>query len=288
MILGCWLLGSAAWGKEAPFAGRVVRDLVYAEPGGKKLRLDAWVPPGGPTGAPVVLVIHGGGFVGGWRWMMDPLCRALAEHGMVAFNLQYRLAPRYRFPAPIEDTACALRWIARHAAEYGGDSQRLGVTGESAGGYLSAMAVLAIPERFSGECGAPGAAEWPTIKAAVLYYGPYDLAASYHAPSRMIPVYYYAALGKTLRQDPELYRKYSPATYLHPDLPPILLQTGTLDYFLEEAKTLDRRLREMGEQSELIVWEGAKHGFAVSPKVKPGAVNYEKTAEFFLRELTAD
>jgi len=291
-IIGIVLFGalaaSAALAKEKPFAGRVVTDLVYVERGRKEMKLDAWAPPGEPQGAPVVLVIHGGGFTGGWRWMMDPLCRALAEKGIVVFNLQYRLAPRYPFPAPIEDTRCALRWIARHAPEYGGDPARLGVTGESAGGYLSAMAVFPPPDQFCNESCPEGAAAMPEIKAAVLYYGPYDLAASLDDDFKPIPLIYYLCLGKTLKQDPERYREFSATTYLHPGLPPLLLQSGTRDYFLPEAQGLYAKLQALGEDAELIVWEGAKHGFAISPKVAPGSVNYEKTAEFFLKHLVAN
>jgi len=285
-----FLLASPSFGaaKEKPFTGRVIKDVVYVERGRKELKLDVFVPAGEPKKAPMVLVIHGGGFIGGVRLMMAPLCKVLAENGMVAFSLQYRLAPRYRFPAPTEDTRCALRWLARHGPEYGGDPARIGVTGESAGGYLSAMSIFPAADRFSEEPCPEGVEQVPAIRAAVLYYGPYDLVKSYDYDYWGIRPLYYFALGATLKQAPERYREQSPITYLHPGLPAILLQSGTYDYFLPEAKDLYQRLKEMGEPVELIVWEKAKHGFAVIPGSVPGPVNFDKTAEFFLEHLAAD
>jgi len=149
MIGVVMLLLTLAWdaslAAERNFSGRVEKGVTYVERGRKSLRLDVYLPEAGAAPVPAVVVIHGGGFIGGFRGMMDPLCRALAAAGMAAFNIDYRLSPRYQFPAPTEDARCALRWVARHAKEYGADPGRLGVTGESAGAYLAAMTVFPGP-----------------------------------------------------------------------------------------------------------------------------------------------
>ena len=280
IILAGWLSPAAAKKDDG-----VIRDVVYVQRGGKPLHLDVHLPPGGAHHAPVVLVIHGGGFTGGWRVQMDPLCRAIAAEGMVVFNVQYRLAPRAPLSAATEDVRCALRWIAAHAQEYGGDPGRIGITGESAGGYFSAMALFAPPERFCAEACEAGAERLPPLKAAVLYYGLYDLPRAYHA-SRIATAALRVSLGQTPQQAPELYRELSPLTYLHPGLPPILIQTGTRDYFLGENQDLHDRLQALGEDVEIIVWDKAHHGFALYPTSWPPA-SAERTAEFFREKLGA-
>ena len=92
---------------------------------------------------PLLLYLHGGGFVIGNLETHDSLCRQLALHsGGAVVALDYRLAPEHRFPAAIDDSWAALRWLADHAASLGLDSRRLAVGGDSAGGTLAAVAAL--------------------------------------------------------------------------------------------------------------------------------------------------
>jgi acetyl esterase len=95
-------------------------------------------------GLPLLLYLHGGGFVIGGIETHDSLCRQLALHsGGAVLSLDYRLAPEHRFPAAHEDTLAALRWLhAQGAAALGCDRQRLAVGGDSAGGTLAAAAAI--------------------------------------------------------------------------------------------------------------------------------------------------
>jgi acetyl esterase len=100
------------------------------------------------TARPVVLNFHGGGFVLGSARQCDWSCSIVAKDlGAVVVSVDYRLAPRHRFPAGVEDCYDALRWTAAHAPELGGDPGRLGVMGDSAGGNLAAVvSILARDE----------------------------------------------------------------------------------------------------------------------------------------------
>src|SRR5439155_3916883 len=92
---------------------------------------------------PVLLYLHGGGFTIGNLETHDSLCRQLAlRSGAAVLALDYRLAPEHRFPAAVEDTWAALRWLAQHAAALGLDATRLAVGGDSAGGTLAAVAAI--------------------------------------------------------------------------------------------------------------------------------------------------
>ena len=125
-----------------PWADRpAVYDVAYGP--AERHRLDIY--PADRAGAPVVLFLHGGGFVGGDK-RGDPVFygnvgRYFAAHGFLAVLANYRLAPAASWPSGIEDVTAAVDWITRHAADHGGDNARIVLIGQSAGaahaaGYL--------------------------------------------------------------------------------------------------------------------------------------------------------
>jgi acetyl esterase/lipase len=117
---------------------RVEKNLVYASKDKKDLKLDAYLPTGsGPY--PSVVVIHGGGWMSGSKWQLGRYAMALAKRGMNTFAINYRLAPKYKHPAQIDDCRDAVRWVRKNSKKYGGDPKRIGALGYSAGAHLSAM-----------------------------------------------------------------------------------------------------------------------------------------------------
>src|SRR5262249_5209573 len=109
-------------------------DLVYCRPNASTtLKLDLARPQGtGPF--PVVIFLHGGGWISGTRKTYLPYMAEAVQAGYVAVSVSYRLAPADRFPAAVHDVKCAVRWLRAHSARYGIDPQRMGVVGYSAGG----------------------------------------------------------------------------------------------------------------------------------------------------------
>lgn len=277
------LLASAAR-RHRDFPGEVRRDVVYARHGGRAQKLDVFIPAGLTAPAPVVLNIHGGGFVGGNRKQVEPLCMAIAQRGMVVFNVAYRLAPWSRLPASIEDVRCALRFAEAHAAEYGGDPSRIGVVGESAGAYLASMLFLPPAEAFP--CSCPNArAPLPAVQAAVLYYGVYDLAASYELPFPFIKPMLWLALGATPRRDRARYDRYNAAAVLPASLPRTLLLVGDADPLFPETRDLRERLIAAGLSVEMQTYPAAGHGFAVYLDDPPGGSNLRRAAQFLEKNL---
>ncbi len=107
------------------------------------VRIRVYQPPGAAPHRPVLVYLHGGGWVAGSLDTHDGVCRALcARTPCAVVSVDYRLAPEHRYPAAVEDAWAATAWVAAHATSIGGDASRLAVGGDSAGGTLAAAVAL--------------------------------------------------------------------------------------------------------------------------------------------------
>ncbi len=234
---------------------------------GDVLKLDIAQPRGLSQVAPVVMLVHGGGWGAGSRLDYRPLMLALAQQNMVAVSVDYRLTPRSRFPAQLEDVKCAVRWIRAHAAQYRMDTRRVVAVGGSAGAHLVALlGTTAGRPEFEGSGGY--AEQSSHIDAMVLHGGPYDLVAgvqealaapsteSAHAVNMTERL-----LGGPLAQRPQAYREASAATYVSRESAPALIVHGRLDPLVpfRQATRFHERLRSWQVPSELVVIDGAGH-----------------------------
>ena len=224
-----------------PFLHRGVertRNLSYGD-AGRRNRLDVYCHPARPSGGPVLIHLHGGGFFMGRKSLYSrALLVELARHGWVCVSASYRLRPRAVFPDYLVDAKKAIAWARRHAAEYGADSSVVLVAGSSAGAHLAATAALtpndsAFQPRFEH-------ADTPVAGAVCLfgYYGPVDRARP-ALPS-------------------------SPFDYVQPEAPPLLIAHGDQDMLVpvEQARALAERLRDVST-SPVVYAElpGGPHNF---------------------------
>src|ERR1700680_4336691 len=111
--------------------------IVYGEAGGEKLTMD-YYPPAGPAPHPIAIIIHGGGYVGGTsKNGREAYCADfLPPAGYAVFSINYRLAPKYPYPAMVEDVERAIRYIRHNAKTWHADPKRIALVGGSAGGRL--------------------------------------------------------------------------------------------------------------------------------------------------------
>ena len=187
---------------------RVIKDVAYTDEGtaADSLRkLDLYLPKD-RKGFPIVLWIHGGGLHAGDKVKSAAVAERLVLHGFGVVSTNYRLSPAVKFPAHIEDVATAFRWVHDHVREYGGDRDRLFVTGGSAGGYLTIL--LTLDERYLKGKGLSS----KNIRAAIPISGLMDVSRA--GPGR---------LGAVWDDDPETLKEASPLSYARADAPPILI-----------------------------------------------------------------
>ncbi len=209
----CFLLAAVA----ALVSAADLRDIEYARPDGEPLRLDAHIPDG-PGPFPAAILVHGGGFEAGDKqtyitYVFEPLSQA----GFVWFSIDYRLSPRYRFPAATDDVEEAVRWVRRHAAEYKVDVDRIALIGESAGGHL--VSYVGARNLRSAH-----------VDAVVSFYGIHDFvafAAHYQGDSPVTERFLGSRLLTAL--DVDAFVKASPIAYAQASSPPFLMIHGKND-----------------------------------------------------------
>jgi acetyl esterase len=217
--------------------------------------------PSGSGPFPILVFFHGGGWVIGNRETHDATSRALTNAaGCIVASIDYRLAPEHKFPAAMEDSYAATRWIADHATSIGADPARIAVGGDSAGGNLAATVSLAARERGG-----------PPLVFQLLIYPVTDHA--YDTPS-----YKENADGYFLTRDAMVWfwNHYldreadgrnplaSPlrASDLR-SLPPAFVMTAEYDPLRDEGEMYAKRLRDAGVPVTLTRYDGTIHGFFI-------------------------
>jgi acetyl esterase/lipase len=153
---------------------RVEPDVIYLSTGSWDGKLDLYLPRR-PSGAmPTAILFHGGGWVTGTKDEIALDVLPYLAMGFAVVNVDYRVARVATAPAAVEDSRCALRWVIRHAPQYGFDPARLVLVGSSAGAHLALMAAMAPASAgFDGLC--PGN-EPLTVAAVVNFFGIVDVA----------------------------------------------------------------------------------------------------------------
>ena len=249
---------------------RRILNIPYGEslPGDKGGRnlLDVVLPVAPGTNRPILVQIHGGGWmIGDKREQGGPLMGYLASRGWVCFAINYRLSPQAKFPAHIVDVKRALRWIREHAHEYGADPRFICVTGGSAGGHLTALTALSQNDPAYQ----PGFETADTsVAAAVPFYGVYDFLdrAGIRGRQSMADMLAKHVFQCRPEDNAELWDAMCPITRVTGDAPPFLVVQGTHDtlVFVEEAREFVRALREKSRAPvHYLEMKGAQHAFEV-------------------------
>ena len=246
-------------------AVRVISNVTYHEASGVENKLDLYVPRNPDGAAPVMLMIHGGGWVGGQKESYAMRLLPYLEMGFAVVNVEYRLADVALAPAAVEDCLCALRWIAQNAEHYGLDASRVVVTGTSAGGHLSLTTGM-IPSAagLDRQCAArafrgPRPDDPATVVAIINWYGITDVVDMLDGPN--VKGYAVEWLG-SLPNRVEVASRVSPINYVREGLPPILTIHGNADPIVpyEHAVRLKDKLDAVGAANELHTVPGGGHG----------------------------
>jgi acetyl esterase/lipase len=228
-----------------------VKSLVYSEVDGQTLRLDLYQPPSSPRPAACVIVIHGGSWRSGDSKQLAPLNTYLAARGYIVAAINYRLTPRWRFPAARDDVIVALNYLKAHADSLGIDPQRFALLGRSAGGELALLVAYTQHD--------------PSIRGVVSFYGPVDMYWSWAHPGNPLVIdthdIFRAYLGGSPEEVPAQYDAASPIRFVDSSTPPTLLIHGGRDELVSprQSERLAERLAEAGAPHFVLRLPWATH-----------------------------
>ncbi len=240
-----------------------IEDLTIADGPSAQVILRILRPLHAPAMLPVIVYIHGAGWVFGSKQTHDRLMRELAVGAEAAVVFpEYRLSPEAKYPTAIEECYSAVKWVAEHGREHGLDPERLAVAGDSVGGNMTAAVTLLSRERGG-----------PDIQLQLLFYPVTDATfdtASYHQ----------FAEGYHLRRDAMMWfwdqytrnpgeRNEITASPLRAStqqlqgLPPALVITAEADVLRDEGEAYATKLREAGVRVTAVRFQGAIHDFVM-------------------------
>ena len=229
-----------------------VSEHVYATDGKKELKLDLYRSQRGGDSPPIILILHGGSWSGGSKEQLPAINRYLAREGFAVAVINYRHAPKWPFPAALDDVFRAIEFLKAHAVGLQVDATRLVLIGRSAGGQLALSAAFAGRE--------------PAIRGVISFYGPADLVLGYEKPSRrwvldskrVLEDY----LGGSPSEKPAEYAAGSAINFVNAATPPTLLIHGQLDPIVwpEQSERLDAALSAVARPHLYLSLPWATHG----------------------------
>ncbi len=278
LIVLLLIMTAAAWGQLADAQRAVVTilhdydvspNITYLVANNYEAKLDVYRPSAAKSPTPVVMFIHGGGWVADAKEESVLELLPYLQMGFAAANVEYRLGKVSLAPAAVEDCLCALHWIGRNAKKYNFDLSKVIVTGGSAGGHLAlTTAMIPASAGFENECAYQEDETWngpwtdarPKVAAVINWFGITDVADMLQgAPDTRS--YAVAWLGSLPNRE-DLAKRLSPLTYVRPGLPPILTIHGDADHIVPYAHALrlQEALTKAGVKNQLFTVPGGGHG----------------------------
>lgn len=266
-----------------------IRGIQFGRERGTDLKLDVHRHRSAPQNAPVLLQLHGGGWVIGYKEnQAQPLITRLASKGWVCVNADYRLSPHATFPEHLIDCKRAVAWIRENIGRYGGDPNFIVVTGGSAGGHLSSM--VGLTGNAPGY--QPGFEKVDTrVQACVPFYGIYDMTNrhGFHDPTGIAEFLEEHVMKGSYDEIPDVYHASSPLDRVHADAPPFFILHGDCDTLapVDDARIFSEQLRSKSKQPVLYAeLPGAQHAFDIfhCPRSQAAIDSVERFAEYVYTE----
>jgi acetyl esterase/lipase len=236
------------------------RDVTYCTLDGVELKMDIYRPQGSAAPTPALLYVHGGGWTGGDKRSGEGIrdIPELLARGYLVAAVNYRLAPRYKFPAMIEDVKCAVRFLRANAERFSINPEKIGAWGGSAGGHL--VALLGTADATAGWDVGQYLEQSSRVQAVVDMYGPTDLTVLFEGanPRLMEQVF------GTSDRNSETLQKASPVNWVSSDDPPFLILHGERDPLVpvSQSQIFYEKLRAAGVPATFVIVKNAGHGFA--------------------------
>ena len=223
-----------------------------------------YLPSSAAQPLPVLVYLHGGGWVAGSVASHDPFCRLLSQAaGVIVASVEFRCAPEHPYPAAIEDTLAAVRWAAQHAAAWGGDATRLAIGGDSAGANLAAVAANRLCATAEGKALRGLLLLYPVTDSPQAGYLSYtENATGYGLEANAMRWFWQQYAPGVSPNDPDA----SPMQLQKPpSLPPVFVATAEYDVLRDEGLAYAEKLQAAGVNVTRLHAPDMHHNFPVHP-----------------------
>lgn len=233
----------------------VIADIVYEESSGALL--DLYMPADLDESAPVILWIHGGGFVGGSKDSRRDYAMTLAHDGYVVANMDYGLAPEQLYPGPVVQANAALEYLLLHAAEFGGDMDRVFIGGDSAGAHIaSQLSAVLSNEGLAATMEIRPAVEAESLRGALLFCGLYNMETVASTGFPNIEYFLNTYTGTANFEKFARIQELSIVQQVTPDFPDSFIAVGDGDPLASQSAELAGAIRTHGAAVETMFFEG--------------------------------
>lgn len=237
-------------------------NIAYNKDTLNKHLLDIYLPPNAKGKVPLVIFVHGGGWLGNDKYAdigyMKKTVAEIVSSGYALASIDYRFATQAIFPAQMQDCNRAVSFLIDNAEKYGFDKNRMAVMGFSAGGHLASLMGLSKNNNVDSFF-MTGTNKSFSFKAVVDFYGPAELILFPGANDPKSPES--QLIGATPLSRPDLAKGASPVTYVDKNDPPFLIIHGEKDDLVspKQSQLLSSWLNVVGVQNELIIVKDAPH-----------------------------
>ena len=246
--------------------------------------LDVYRPKTAKGKLPVIVSIHGGGWVYGNKEIMQFYCMSLAEKGLAVINFSYRLAPKHKHPTPLEDTNKVFYWIFENAEAYGFDVNNVFAVGDSVGAnILGVYCCLCTDLRYAEKIGVkPPKGFVP--KAVALNCGLYRLLRGEELLLDSFATEYMPNGGTD-----EEYDEIDVGKHLTTSFPPSFIMTANEDFLRPQAKPFYEQLKSLGVKAEYHCYGNNEtvltHVFHINIKLADARTCNGDECSFFLKQI---
>lgn len=242
--------------------------------------LDLYLPKNAEGPLPVIVSIHGGGFFYGDKELYRFYCMHLAEFGFAVVNYNYRLAPEFRFPSPLEDAAAVLRWISANAGCFGLDAGNVFMVGDSAGAQLVSQMACILSNREYADLFALDLPADVTLRAVSLACGLYEFPSPAEAEEEGIFTDYFG--DKAILDDPRV----KVTDHITADYPPAFVFSAYCDSLYTACEPMAKLIGERGGTAVCRIYGAPdkpeiRHVFHVNLKLEEAEKANRDQTEFF-------
>lgn len=242
---------------------KVIRDQAY---GAHPLqKLDIYSKTSVRNIRPVIIFVHGGGWIAGDKTIFHAVCQRLAAQDYLVCNINYRLAPQYLYAQQIQDVGLALKWVVQNCALYQGDRHCLFLAGDSSGANLIMNYTIALSHPYlRNALNIRPSIGVEQLKGLLLLFGIFDLAEGLFSFTPIARRFNEIFLGSTQENYAEWVDLASPLRHLHTQIPPLFIAAGEVDPLFSQSVLLAQKLKLMQHEYATCFFSKTQHPDALS------------------------